>query len=371
MNLTSTAYGTWSGGKFMHFGEAVDDARYLAAFEKAHAAGIRTFVTADAYGGGRADEALGEGLAAIARQSYCLVGMVGHDFYHGTRKGSAGYPRFTDPSLRGADGYADYLRLATEKSLQRCRAEKFDLLMLHNPDQIGYTRAEVWEAMRGLREAGLTERLGIAPGPANGFTLDLIHCFETYGEVIDWAMIILNPNEPWPGRLVLPAAEKAGVQVLARVVDHGGIFWGDVRPGHAFREGDHRAYRPQGWVEEGNAKKDAMQEVADRHGLSPIHFASAWCLSQTPVTSVVPTVIQEAGEDARPFEDKLTELGALPDARHSAGEVEAVARAGDNTGCMALKGASQRHSESTRPDEWPMRDDLLEVAHRHGLGSEW
>jgi hypothetical protein len=29
MNLTRTAYGTWSGGKFMHFGEMLDDARYI------------------------------------------------------------------------------------------------------------------------------------------------------------------------------------------------------------------------------------------------------------------------------------------------------------------------------------------------------
>jgi hypothetical protein len=38
--------------------------------------------------------------------SYSLVGMVGHDFYQGERQGSRGYPRFTDPALRGEDGYA-------------------------------------------------------------------------------------------------------------------------------------------------------------------------------------------------------------------------------------------------------------------------
>ena len=47
----------------------------------------------------------------------------------------------------------------------------------------------------------------MAPGPANGFTLDLIDCIERFGELIDWAMIILSPMEPWPGELVLEAAE--------------------------------------------------------------------------------------------------------------------------------------------------------------------
>ena len=45
--------------------------------------------------------------------------------------------------------------------------------------------------------------------------------------------------------------------------------------------------------------------------------------------------------------------------------------AGDNTGCMKLKGASLRHEASERPDEWPMRPELLELAGRHGLGTEW
>ena len=62
--------------------------------------------------------------------------------------------------------------------------------------------------MEGLREAGLTAQIGVAPGPANGFTLDLIRCLERFGERIDWAMVILNPLEPWPGELVLEAAAR-------------------------------------------------------------------------------------------------------------------------------------------------------------------
>ena len=86
--------------------------------------------------------------------------------------------------------------------------------------------------MAALREAGLAARIGVAPGPANGFTLDLISCLERFGDRIDWAMIILNPFEPWPGELCLDAAARHDVQVLTRVVDYGGLFWGDLRAGH-------------------------------------------------------------------------------------------------------------------------------------------
>ena len=356
----------------MHFGESLDDAAFRASIRKAYDAGIRTFVTADVYGVGRADEALGEALDGVDRSTYCLAGIIGHDFYEGERQGNAGYPRFTEASLRSPRGYMDYVRMATAKSLERCRTDHFDLLMLHNPDEIGYTREEVWEALRDVRDSGMTTRLGIAPGPANGFTLDIIDCFERYGEAIDWAMIILSPHEPWPGQHVLPAARAQGVDILCRVVDHGGIFWDDVKPGHIFRPGDHRSYRPAGWVEHGCAKMEQMREMAESHGLTMLQFAAVWCLSQEPVKSVVPTVIQEAGDDARPLDGKLLELAAVPaDLRLSADVVDAVRAIGDNTGCMLLKGASARHSESLRPDEWPMRADLTALAERHGLGNSW
>ena len=58
-----------------------------------------------------------------------------------------------------------YLREAAERSLERCGVERFDVLLLHNPDRVGYTSPAVWEAMAGLREAGLCNAIGVAPGP--------------------------------------------------------------------------------------------------------------------------------------------------------------------------------------------------------------
>ena len=160
MDLTTTAYGTWSGGRFMHFGETLTEERYIDCIRLAYEAGFRAFVTADVYGNGKADELLGRALEGIDRDSYCLVGTLGHDFHEGQRQGNRGYPRFTDPELRGPEGYKAYLRMACEKSLEHCRTNHFDLVMLHNPDETGYTSEAVWEAMRGLKEEGLADRLG-------------------------------------------------------------------------------------------------------------------------------------------------------------------------------------------------------------------
>ena len=133
----------------MRFGEPVDDDRLMALLRPG--GGIDTVMTADAYGAGEADELLGRALAGVAREDYCLVGAIGHDFYEGERDGAKGFPRFTDPRLRGPDGYADYVRMATERSLERCGADAFDLLLLHNPDRIGYTSETVWDALEAVR----------------------------------------------------------------------------------------------------------------------------------------------------------------------------------------------------------------------------
>ena len=59
-----TAIGTWSGGRFLRFGEPVEAER-LAALLRPD--GIDTVLTADAYGQGEADELLGRALAGVPR----------------------------------------------------------------------------------------------------------------------------------------------------------------------------------------------------------------------------------------------------------------------------------------------------------------
>ena len=361
-----TAIGTWSGGRFLRFGEAVDEERLVALLRPARA--IDTVLSADTYGQGEADSLLGRSLTAVRRDAYSLVGAVGHDFYTGERDGPRGFPRFTDPRLRGADEYADYLRMAAERSLERIGVDAFDLLLLHNPDRTGYTSEAVWDGMAALREAGLAGQIGVAPGPANGFTLDLIDCLERFGERIDWAMVILNPFEPWPGELCLAAAERQGVRVITRVVDYGGLFWGDLRPGMELAKGDHRAFRPQGWIGAGLERLEQVLPYAERAGLTPIQLACQWNLAHPAVECVAPTLIQEAHPEARPIEAQRAELAALPaEQRLGEDEVAAIRGIGDNTGCMALKGANPQHEGEERPDRWPLSEELAAVGGRWGI----
>ena len=352
----------------MRFGEPVPEGRLEALLRPG--GGIHTVMTADVYGEGEADRLLGRALAGLPRSDYELVGAIGHDFYRGERQGPKGYPRFTDPRLRAADGYRDYVRMATERSLERLGVEAFDLLLLHNPDRRGFESPAVWEALGAVRDEGLTRLLGVAPGPANGFTLDLIGCFERYGELIDWAMVILNPLEPWPGELALDAAAGHGVDVITRVVDYGGLFHDDVLPGHEFPRGDHRGFRPAGWVEAGRERLDAMRPIAERHGLTMLQLACAWNLAHASVGCVAPTLIAEPAS-SKPIERKREELAAVPvDSPLTVEEVVEIRAIGDNTGTMALKGGTPDHEGDERPDRWEVGPELAEVAARWGIDPE-
>src|SRR4051812_28772784 len=366
--LGHTALGTWSGGRLMHFREPLDDERPPAPPRPADK--VRTVIPADAYGAGEADALLGRALEGLERERYTLVGAIGHDFYVGERDGAKGFPRFTDPRLRGPDGYADYLRMATERSLERLGVDRLDLLLLHNPDRRGFESALGLEGLRALREDGPTRPLGVAPGPANGFTLDVIGCFERYGELIDWAMLILGPLEPWPGELPLAAAERNGVKIVTRVVDYGGLFWDDVLPGHEFPRGDHRGFRPDGWVEAGREKLDRLRPIAERHTVTPLQLACAWNLAHPAVECVVPTLIEEPGA-AKPIERKREELATVPAGSPlSAEEVDAIRAVGDNRGSMLLKGATPDHEGADAPDRWSLRPEQAELARRWGIEPE-
>jgi hypothetical protein len=109
-----------------------------------------------------------------------------------------------------------------------------------------------------------------------------------------------------------------------------------------------------------------MRAVAENHHLTLLQLACIWNLSQPPVKSVVPTLIQEVGQD-KPVETKLDELASLPEVSLSQEDIERLGRIGDNRGCMALKGANRSHTTSPEADRWSITADLEAVGKRWGI----
>ena len=198
----------------------------------------------------------------------------------------------------------------------------------------------------------------------------MIGCFERFGALIDWAMLILGPLEPWPGELALGAAAAAGVSVLARVVDYGGLFHDDVSAGARVPRRRPPLVPPRG-LGRGGPRADRARCARSRAltGSRCCSSRASGISPTTPVACVAPTLIQESGEGARPIEDKRAELAALPRDQSARARTRspAIRELGDNTGCMALKGAVPDHAGEDLADRWPLRDEHLEVARRWAI----
>jgi hypothetical protein len=111
-----------------------------------------------------------------------------------------------------------------------------------------------------------------------------------------------------------------------------------------------------------------MRPVAERHGLTMLQLACQWNMAHEPVRCVAPTLIQEPGDGARTIEEKRAELAAVPaEVVLSDEDVAEIRAIGDNTGCMALKGASPQFSGEPQPDRWPLDGSLAELAERWAI----
>ncbi len=101
--------------------------------------------------------------------------------------------------------------------------------------------------------------------------------------------------------------------MITRVVDYGGLFYDDLDARQRMlgrmiiaASGPPAGSRPAASGSSGCARSPSA------HGLTMIQLACQWNLAHAAVHCVVPTLIQEAGPDARPVEDKRAELAALP-----------------------------------------------------------
>ena len=111
-----------------------------------------------------------------------------------------------------------------------------------------------------------------------------------------------------------------------------------------------------------------MRPIAERHGLTMLQLACAWNLAHEPVACVAPTLIQEPGDGRAADRGQARRAGGRAAGPVlTADEVAEIRAIGDNTGCMALKGAAPDFEGDPLPDRWPLSAELSELAGRWGI----
>ncbi|MET9972142.1 aldo/keto reductase, partial [Streptomyces sp. NPDC006356] len=212
--------GTWQLGA--DWGD-VDDKEALAVLEAAVESGVTFFDTADVYGDGRSEQTI----AAFLR------GRPELDIFVATKMG-----RRVDQI---PENYVlDNFRAWNDRSRRNLGVDRLDLVQLHCPPTPVYSTDEVFDALDTL----------VAEERIAHYGVSVETCEEALTAIarpgVASVQIILNPFRMKPLREVLPAAEKAGVGIIARVPLASGLLSGKYTKDTVFPENDHRTYNRHG-----------------------------------------------------------------------------------------------------------------------------
>jgi aryl-alcohol dehydrogenase-like predicted oxidoreductase len=265
--------GTWQLGG--DWGE-VTDADALAVLEASVDAGVTFFDTADVYGDGRSEQVIGRFLAAHPELDITVATKMG-------RREEQDPANFTLAKFREW----------TDRSRRNLGVDTLDLVQLHCPPTSVISSDAVYDALDTLVADGAIAHYGVSVETCD----EALTAIARPGTAS--IQIILNAFRLKPLDRVLPAAEAAGVGIIARVPLASGLLSGKYTASTTFAANDHRTYNRHGEAfdvgetfsgvdyETGVA---AAQEFAASvpGGLTPAQAALAWVAQQEGVSTVIP-----------------------------------------------------------------------------------
>ena len=273
MSFTGIALGCGNfggiGSSPEFFGQGIDDETAFAIMDTAWARGLRWFDTADAYGGGKSEELIGQWRSARKPTDLVLTTKV----FHSTR-GDAG-----DSGLA-----PDRIRRQLEGSLARLGVERLDLYLAHEPDP-SIPVAETVAAFESLRDGGLITAWGLSNYDAAGIREALAVAKPA---LVQNSFSLLDRGDE---RDVIPLCAERGIDYVPYGPLSGGWLTGKYRRDQAFPDGSRMTMRPGPYE---HLRTDAvfdgldrLREEAEGRGVDMPTLAFAWVLAHPGVSGAV------------------------------------------------------------------------------------
>jgi aryl-alcohol dehydrogenase-like predicted oxidoreductase len=268
--------GTWQLGA--DWGE-VSEADARAVLESSAEAGVTFYDTADVYGDGRSEQLVGRFVAAHPDAGFTVATKMG---------------RRMD---QVPENYVEaHFRQWLDRSRRNLGVDTIDLVQLHCPPSEVIDDDATYDVLDRL----VDERVIAAYGVSVETAAQALSAISR--PHVASVQIILNAFRMKPLDEVLPAAEAAGVGIIARVPLASGLLSGKYDLDTTFAEDDHRTYNRDGSafdVGETFAGVDyatgveAAQEfsaLVSSSGLdiTPAQAAIAWIWQQPGVSTVIP-----------------------------------------------------------------------------------
>ncbi|MCU0471215.1 MAG: aldo/keto reductase [Arcicella sp.] len=272
--ISEISLGTWQVG-----GKWGDDFSHSTAENILHQAvdsGINFIDTADVYGNGESEKAVGR-----------FVKNRSERIFVATKCG-----RQLNPHVNEAYQPA-VLRKFVENSLQNMGLETLDLIQLHCPPTEVYYRPEIFELFDRLKEEGKILNLGISVEKVEEALKGIEY------ENVTSVQIIFNVFRQRPAELFFEQAQKKNIGVIVRVPLASGLLTGKFSNQSTFTAGDHRNFNRNGEMfDKGETFSginyatglQAVQELKkifpNQENLAPM--ALKWILQHPAVSTIIP-----------------------------------------------------------------------------------
>ena len=303
--ISEISLGTWQvGGKWgADFNHTTADEILNAAVDS----GINFIDTADVYGDGESEKAVGRFVKSRSERIYVA-----------TKCG-----RQLNPHNNEAYQPA-VLRKFVENSLKNMGLETLDLIQLHCPPTEVYYRPEIFELFDRLKDEGKILNLGISVEKVEEALKGIEY------ENVTSVQIIFNVFRQRPAELFFEQAQKKNVGVIVRVPLASGLLTGKFSSNSTFTEGDHRNFNrngeqfDKGETFSGIDYATGLVAVEELKALFPENvnlapMALRWILQHEAVSTIIPGASKpeqvSANVDALNFpnlaEEELTKINAV------------------------------------------------------------
>jgi aryl-alcohol dehydrogenase-like predicted oxidoreductase len=265
--------GTWQLGADwgeVHEGDALD------VLLEAADAGVNFFDTADVYGDGRSERIIGQFRRSPAGSNVTVATKMGRRMAQ-------------DP----ANFTLDNFRAWTDRSRENLGVDTLDLVQLHCPPSPVFSSDAVFDALDTLVQEKRTAAYGVS----------VETCQEALTAIarpgVATVQIIFNVLRLKPLEQVLPAAQEAGVGIIARVPLASGLLSGRYDEHTRFAENDHRNFNRRGEAFDVGETFSGVDfgtglEVVRRlaplvpPGATTSQFALRWIIDHPAVSVVIP-----------------------------------------------------------------------------------
>ncbi len=269
--VSEVGYGLWGMGGW----SGSDDQLSVAALERSIALGCTFFDTALAYGEGKSEQLLGQVLKHHRDPGLIVATKIPPK--------NRRWPAMPEYALEDVFP-ADYMRQATETSLENLGGRQIDLQQMHVWTDEWATNDRWHRAVDDLKREKLIRGFGISLNrwqPANG-----LRALRT--GLIDSVQVVYNLFDQNPEDELFPLCRELGIAVIARVPFDEGSLTGTMTRDMTWPSGDWRNlyFTPDKLADTLERVEDIRADVPA--GMSLPELALRFILASPDVSTVIP-----------------------------------------------------------------------------------